>query len=78
MREIVSYANIGIANEEDCQKALGVEIDGSGKREGGSGKGEAAVRDLPLPFPARHRSAPHWCGASFCSSQNIDRRRLCV
>ncbi len=27
MREIVSQANIGIANEEDCQKALGVEID---------------------------------------------------
>jgi len=41
MREIVSYANIGIANEEDCQKALGVEIDGSGTREAGSGKGEA-------------------------------------
>jgi 2-dehydro-3-deoxygluconokinase len=27
MREIVSKANIGIANEEDCQKALGIEID---------------------------------------------------
>ena len=27
MREIVSHATIGIANEEDCQKALGVEID---------------------------------------------------
>ena len=25
MREIVSYANIGIANEEDCQKALGID-----------------------------------------------------
>ena len=33
MREIVSHATIGIANEEDCQKALGVEIDG-GKGEG--------------------------------------------
>jgi len=31
MREIVSNATIGIANEEDCQKALGVEIDGTGK-----------------------------------------------
>jgi 2-dehydro-3-deoxygluconokinase len=35
MREIVSHATIGIANEEDCQKALGIEIDGSGKGEGG-------------------------------------------
>ncbi|MDB4869601.1 MAG: PfkB domain protein [Gemmatimonadales bacterium] len=46
MREIVSNANIGIANEEDCQKALGVEIDGSGKREGGSGKGESDTLDI--------------------------------
>lgn len=28
MREIVSHATIGFANEEDCQKALGIEIDG--------------------------------------------------
>jgi 2-dehydro-3-deoxygluconokinase len=27
MREIVSNASIGIANEEDCQKVLGIEID---------------------------------------------------
>jgi len=27
MREIVSHATVGIANEEDCQKALGIEID---------------------------------------------------
>jgi 2-dehydro-3-deoxygluconokinase len=27
MRELVSHAHIGIANEEDCQKALGIEID---------------------------------------------------
>jgi 2-dehydro-3-deoxygluconokinase len=27
MREIVSQVNIGIANEEDCQKALGIEMD---------------------------------------------------
>jgi 2-dehydro-3-deoxygluconokinase len=46
MREIVSHANVGIANEEDCQKALGVEIDGSGKREGGSGKGEGERLDI--------------------------------
>jgi 2-dehydro-3-deoxygluconokinase len=27
MREIVSQVNVGIANEEDCQKALGIETD---------------------------------------------------
>jgi 2-dehydro-3-deoxygluconokinase len=46
MREIVSYANIGIANEEDCQKALGIEIAGSGRREAGSGKGEGERLDI--------------------------------
>jgi 2-dehydro-3-deoxygluconokinase len=46
MREIVSHATIGIANEEDCQKALGIEIDGSGKGEGGRGKGEGQRLDF--------------------------------
>ena len=27
MREIVKHVHVGIANEEDCQKALGIEID---------------------------------------------------
>jgi 2-dehydro-3-deoxygluconokinase len=27
MRELVSHASVGIANEEDCQKALGIEVD---------------------------------------------------
>ena len=27
MRELVAYADVGIANEEDCQKALGIEVD---------------------------------------------------
>ena len=27
MRELVSHATVGIANEEDCQKALGIEAD---------------------------------------------------
>jgi 2-dehydro-3-deoxygluconokinase len=27
MREIVSHATIGIANEEDCQKALGIDVE---------------------------------------------------
>jgi len=27
MRELVGYATVGIANEEDCQKALGIEVD---------------------------------------------------
>jgi 2-dehydro-3-deoxygluconokinase len=37
MRELVALAHIGIANEEDCQKALGIEVDvdvGSGALEG--------------------------------------------
>lgn len=28
MRELVGYAHVGIANEEDCQKALGIEAEG--------------------------------------------------
>lgn len=27
MREVVRHVNVGIANEEDCQKALGIELD---------------------------------------------------
>ena len=27
MRELVAFATVGIANEEDCQKALGIEVD---------------------------------------------------
>jgi 2-dehydro-3-deoxygluconokinase len=27
MRELTTYVHVGIANEEDCQKALGIEID---------------------------------------------------
>jgi 2-dehydro-3-deoxygluconokinase len=27
MRELVAFATVGIANEEDCQKALGIDID---------------------------------------------------
>lgn len=27
MRELVAHATVGIANEEDCQKALGIEVD---------------------------------------------------
>src|SRR5204863_3501335 len=27
MRELVAIAHVGIANEEDCQKALGIEVD---------------------------------------------------
>jgi len=46
MREIVSYATVGIANEEDCQKALGIELDESGKRGAGSGKGEGQRLDI--------------------------------
>jgi 2-dehydro-3-deoxygluconokinase len=40
MREIVANVNIGIANEEDCQKALGIEVAGGGRREAGGGARE--------------------------------------
>jgi 2-dehydro-3-deoxygluconokinase len=51
MREIVSQATIGFANEEDCQKALGIEIDGESPKlmvdAGGSkGKGADAIWKL--------------------------------
>jgi 2-dehydro-3-deoxygluconokinase len=46
MRELVSHATIGIANEEDCQKALGIEIEGSGTRDAGRGKEEGRTLDF--------------------------------
>lgn len=33
MRELVSHVHVGIANEEDCQKALGIELAGAGDAE---------------------------------------------
>jgi 2-dehydro-3-deoxygluconokinase len=33
MRELVNAVHVGIANEEDCQKALGIEIEGAGDAE---------------------------------------------
>ena len=39
MRELVKYVDIGIANEEDCQKALGIQVDVSvetGKLDSGA------------------------------------------
>jgi 2-dehydro-3-deoxygluconokinase len=45
MREVVRHVNVGIANEEDCQKALGVDLDvdvGSGTLEAGKYKVLAA------------------------------------
>jgi 2-dehydro-3-deoxygluconokinase len=32
MRELVSYVDVGIANEEDCQKSLGISVDVDVKR----------------------------------------------
>jgi 2-dehydro-3-deoxygluconokinase len=45
MREVVRHVNVGIANEEDCQKALGVDLDvdvGSGSLEAGKYKALAS------------------------------------
>jgi 2-dehydro-3-deoxygluconokinase len=33
MRELVKQVHVGIANEEDCQKALGIELPGTGDAE---------------------------------------------
>jgi 2-dehydro-3-deoxygluconokinase len=33
MSEIVRYVDIGIANEEDCQKALGIHVDGDWEKD---------------------------------------------
>ncbi len=33
MSAIVSLVDVGIANEEDCQKALGINLEEGGKRE---------------------------------------------
>ena len=33
MRELVQHVHVGIANEEDCQKALGIELPGMGDAE---------------------------------------------
>lgn len=33
MRELVKHVHVGIANEEDCQKALGIELPGAGEAE---------------------------------------------
>ena len=42
MRELVAHANVGIANEEDCQKALGIELPGAGDAEVHGGDIDAA------------------------------------
>jgi 2-dehydro-3-deoxygluconokinase len=38
MRELVQHVHVGIANEEDCQKALGIELAGAGDQEVHSGE----------------------------------------
>lgn len=52
MPELVSYVNVGIANEEDCQKSLGISIDSdveSGKLD--VGKYEALSNKVLTQFP---------------------------
>ena len=56
MRELVGYATVGIANEEDCQKALGIEVDvdvKSGDLE--HGKYDALARRVLDAFPGLER-----------------------
>jgi 2-dehydro-3-deoxygluconokinase len=42
MGELVKYVDVGIANEEDCQKSLGITLDG-GEPEGAVTSGEAGA-----------------------------------
>ncbi len=58
MRELVSHATVGIANEEDCQKALGIELKRDPKRgpHGAELFGELAERVL-AEFPNLERQA---------------------
>ncbi len=53
MRELVSNVKVGIANEEDCQKALGIA--GSGKREAGSGSEEAGKLNVEWYYQLAER-----------------------
>jgi 2-dehydro-3-deoxygluconokinase len=52
MRELVKYVDVGIANEEDCQKSLGIQVDvdvESGKLD--TGKYEALTEKVLDVFP---------------------------
>ncbi|MEM8817561.1 MAG: sugar kinase [Pseudomonadota bacterium] len=52
MNELVRYVDVGIANEEDCQKSLGIEADvhiESGKLD--TGKYEALTKKVLEAFP---------------------------
>ena len=56
MRELVTHVHVGIANEEDCQKALGIEISGAGATEVHGGaidpqRYEALARRVLDEFP---------------------------
>jgi 2-dehydro-3-deoxygluconokinase len=52
MRELVSHAHVGIANEEDCQKALGIEIDADvHKGELDAGKYRTLAEKVLKEFP---------------------------
>jgi 2-dehydro-3-deoxygluconokinase len=58
MRELVAQATVGIANEEDCQKAIGIELKRDPKRgpHGPEAFGELAERVLEQ-FPNLERQA---------------------
>jgi 2-dehydro-3-deoxygluconokinase len=57
MRELVALADVGIANEEDCQLALGIDLPGGGsERDVGAGsldvsKYEALCERVLAEFP---------------------------
>ena len=56
MREVVRHAHVGIANEEDCQKALGLELDVDvGAGELATDKYRAMALRVLEAFPALER-----------------------
>ena len=58
MRELVRYVDVGIANEEDCQKSLGVSVDVDvEKGELDTAKYEALSAEVLNQFPNMHTIA---------------------
>ena len=54
MRELVKFVDIGIANEEDCQKSLGISVDDVDVESGelDTAKYERLTEKVMAEFPA--------------------------
>ena len=75
MRELVALAHVGIANEEDCQKALGIDADvdvASGELE--HEKYRALAERVLEAFPNLERAGDHAARKPQRRSQRLERR----